>query len=266
MRALAPNTSRTAAERALAPSMTTSSPSSNARPRETRSASRVRTTVLFSVEPSHSPTGFLVPSAVMASATTTQRSPRCSPSSMSTLMSSPVKSRAINSASAVSVWRTNRREIAERLVDFACLSTRVPTGSAGGGGPGGAHRGPRRIVLALGPARLGHFGLKHRGHHCHPGGHAHRQQPLPGHAGDVGHRQCDLLRQIGQHHGIGRVSKANSRYGLHGGPLLLLRGVLGGSPEDLPPGRPQVRDRHLKFHEDRDNLACPEPTALAAVT
>jgi hypothetical protein len=31
-------------------------------------------------------------------------------------------------------------------------------------------------------------------------------------------------------------------------------GVLGGSPEDLPPGRPQVRDRHLKFHEDRDNL------------
>jgi hypothetical protein len=31
-------------------------------------------------------------------------------------------------------------------------------------------------------------------------------------------------------------------------------GVLGGSPEDLPPGRPQVRDRHLKSHEDRDNL------------
>jgi hypothetical protein len=31
-------------------------------------------------------------------------------------------------------------------------------------------------------------------------------------------------------------------------------GVLGGSPEDLPPGRPQVRDRHLKFHKDRDNL------------
>src|SRR6202011_2422077 len=29
-------------------------------------------------------------------------------------------------------------------------------------------------------------------------------------------------------------------------------GVLGSSPEDLPSGRPQVRDRHLKFHEDRD--------------
>ncbi|HEX9498673.1 MAG TPA: EthD domain-containing protein [Mycobacterium sp.] len=31
-------------------------------------------------------------------------------------------------------------------------------------------------------------------------------------------------------------------------------GVLGRSPEDLPSGRPQVRDRHLKFHEERDNL------------
>jgi hypothetical protein len=29
---------------------------------------------------------------------------------------------------------------------------------------------------------------------------------------------------------------------------------LGRSPEDLPSGRPQMRDRHLKFHEDRDNL------------
>jgi hypothetical protein len=31
-------------------------------------------------------------------------------------------------------------------------------------------------------------------------------------------------------------------------------GVLGGSPEYLPHGRSQVRDRHLKFHETRDNL------------
>ena len=29
-------------------------------------------------------------------------------------------------------------------------------------------------------------------------------------------------------------------------------GVLGRSPEDLPSGRPQVRDRHHKFHEGRD--------------
>jgi hypothetical protein len=38
-------------------------------------------------------------------------------------------------------------------------------------------------------------------------------------------------------------------------PYSFFVGVLGGSPEDLPPGRTQVRDRHLKFHEDRDNLA-----------
>jgi hypothetical protein len=49
---------------------------------------------------------------------------------MSTVMCCPVRSRDIKSASAVSVWRTNRREIAERLVDFASLSTGVPTGSA----------------------------------------------------------------------------------------------------------------------------------------
>ncbi|SHY37348.1 Uncharacterised protein [Mycobacteroides abscessus subsp. abscessus] len=40
-----------------------------------------------------------------------------------------LRSRAISSASAVSVCLTNRREIAERLVDFASLSTTVPTGS-----------------------------------------------------------------------------------------------------------------------------------------
>src|SRR4051812_50097589 len=34
----------------------------------------------------------------------------------------------------------------------------------------------------------------------------------------------------------------------------LLRGVLGRSPGDLPAGRHQVRDRHPKFYEDRDNL------------
>jgi hypothetical protein len=37
-------------------------------------------------------------------------------------------------------------------------------------------------------------------------------------------------------------------------PYSFFVGVLGGSPEDLPPGRTQVRDRHLKSHEDRDNL------------
>jgi hypothetical protein len=35
-------------------------------------------------------------------------------------------------------------------------------------------------------------------------------------------------------------------------------GVLGGSPEYLPHGRTQAGDRHLKFHETRDNLGDPE--------
>jgi len=45
-------------------------------------------------------------------------------------MPAPVRSRAISSPSAVSVSRTNRRETAERLVDFAVASTCSPTGSA----------------------------------------------------------------------------------------------------------------------------------------
>jgi hypothetical protein len=64
----------------------------------------------------------------MVSATTTQRSAMCPPSSMSTAMSSPDRSRAISSASAVSVWRTNRRETADFDVDF-WLQTASPTGS-----------------------------------------------------------------------------------------------------------------------------------------
>src|SRR3954467_4447207 len=35
----------------------------------------------------------------------------------------------------------------------------------------------------------------------------------------------------------------------------LPRGVLGPSPEYLPHGRTQAGDRHLKFHESRDNLS-----------
>ena len=45
-------------------------------------------------------------------------------------MSSPARSRPINSASAVSVCWTNRREIADRDVDFCTPLTRSPTGSA----------------------------------------------------------------------------------------------------------------------------------------
>ncbi len=38
-------------------------------------------------------------------------------------------------------------------------------------------------------------------------------------------------------------------------------GVPWSVTRDLPPGRAQVGDRHLKFHEDRDNL-CADPALL----
>ena len=45
-------------------------------------------------------------------------------------MCCPVRSRDIKSASAVSVWRTNRREIADLLTDFCVPLTFSLTGSA----------------------------------------------------------------------------------------------------------------------------------------
>jgi hypothetical protein len=85
----------------LAPSITTSSPPSVVRPRATRSASGAVTTVLFSVSPNHRPTGTLVPSAPIASATTHQASAKCTPSSINAARSSSEGSRLINSSSCV---------------------------------------------------------------------------------------------------------------------------------------------------------------------
>jgi hypothetical protein len=42
----------------------------------------------------------------------------------------------------------------------------------------------------------GHLGLGHHLHQRQPGGHAHRQQPLAGHAGDAGEHERHLFRQI----------------------------------------------------------------------
>jgi hypothetical protein len=71
-----------------------------------------------------------------------------------------------------------------------------------------AHRGPVRIVLALRPTRLGDLGFKHRSYHRHPGGNAHRHQPFTRGAGNIGHRQLDLLWQIGKRDGFDGVSEA----------------------------------------------------------
>jgi hypothetical protein len=98
-----------------------------------------------------------------------------------------------------------------------------------------AHRGPAAVVLALRPEHLGDLGLKHRGHHRHPGGNTHRQQPFTRGAGNIGHRQPNILWQIGQCGDVSRVSEANSRYGFHGGPLLLLRVFLVVHPKTYHP-------------------------------
>src|SRR3954451_11769059 len=68
-----PSTSRIALRSALAPSITHSTPCSTSRPRSMRLASSVVATVAFSVEPSHSPSGCLMPSVSIPSATTQQR-------------------------------------------------------------------------------------------------------------------------------------------------------------------------------------------------
>jgi hypothetical protein len=47
-------------------------------------------------------------------------------------------------------------------------------------------------------------------------------------------------------------------------PYSFFVAVLGGAPEDLPPGRTQVRDRHLNFHEVREYAQrAEEVTAMA---
>jgi hypothetical protein len=94
-----------------------------------------------------------------------------------------------------------------------------------------AHRDSVWVVLALQPGDFGDLGLKHRLHHRQSGGHAHRQQALPGGPGDAGHRQRNLLRQFGQPGGVGRVSEANSRYGLHGGPFSFFEVYLAVHPK-----------------------------------
>ncbi len=115
---------------ALAPSMTQSTPDSASRPRATRSANRAVTTVLFSVSPSHSPTGTLVPSVVMTRATTTHEPATSSPSIMRTATSRSERFRAISSPMALVVAATKRRETADLDMDFERPSSSSPTGSA----------------------------------------------------------------------------------------------------------------------------------------
>jgi hypothetical protein len=120
----------TPAARAFEPSRTNSTPASQARPRDTRSARRSFTTVVFSVSPSHSPTGTLVPSVVMARATTMQHSAKTTPSIIMAATSSSERSRATSSASLASVAALKRRDTADFEPLRATASSSVPMGSA----------------------------------------------------------------------------------------------------------------------------------------
>ncbi len=83
----------------------------------------------FSVSPSTTPRGCLVPSTPMPRATTQRWSAKCTPSTISATRSSFDRSAASMSASAVSVAATKRRLTADFDVDRAVDSTFVPTGS-----------------------------------------------------------------------------------------------------------------------------------------
>ena len=86
-------------------------------------------TRLFSVSPSHSPTGVLVPSTLIASATTQQCCAKWIPSIINAATRNADRSRLISSSSSRAVARTNRRDTADFDVDRAAASTASPTGS-----------------------------------------------------------------------------------------------------------------------------------------
>ncbi|VBA34994.1 hypothetical protein LAUMK35_05839 [Mycobacterium pseudokansasii] len=93
------------------------------RPRSRRPTSRSLTRVAFSVEPSTTANGCLTPSMSMPNATTQHDSAKCTPSTISATTSSPDRSLASSSASAVSVIATNFRDTADLLVAEAVSFT-----------------------------------------------------------------------------------------------------------------------------------------------
>jgi len=105
-----------------------------------------------------------------------------------------------------------------------------------------------RIMLAPRSTRRGDVLFDERVHHLQPDADRQGQQPLAQVLGQLGHSHAHRLR-----HGQPARTLSSFWYILaHGGPFP--RGVLGRSPEYLPCGRAQVRDRHPNFHEVRDNL------------
>jgi hypothetical protein len=86
-------------------------------------------TLAFSVEPSLSESGTLVPSGLIPSATIWVAPASSSPSIMTTASSSPDRSHERSTSSAARVADTNVRDTADFDVERALASTRSPTGS-----------------------------------------------------------------------------------------------------------------------------------------
>ena len=86
-------------------------------------------TVLFSVEPSHKPSGVLIPSVVIPSATTQQRPFSSIPSSINAARRTSASDRDISAWRCSLVRPTNSRLTADLLVDRSALTTSWPTGS-----------------------------------------------------------------------------------------------------------------------------------------
>src|SRR5579859_2318783 len=126
MTAYVPNVLMTAARMALPPSITKSRGCSTCSPRSIRLPNSALQTVLFSVVPSHRPSGCLRPSVSTPRATTMQCSATSTPSMNIATRSSWLRSRPNSSPSFCSVPWIKRCEIAD--LDVARASTR-PTGS-----------------------------------------------------------------------------------------------------------------------------------------
>ncbi len=118
------------APRALPLSRTNSTPRSASSPRSRSPVTNRVQTALFSMVPSTTPRGTLVPSAVTPSAPTSRCSPIPKPSRNTTSHRCSPSGRCSSWSSRSAVAVNNRRETAERDVPVAVCSTRDPTGSS----------------------------------------------------------------------------------------------------------------------------------------
>ena len=214
----------------------------------------------------------------MPSATMHRWSAKCTPSIINATSSSPVRSAAISCANAVSVPATNRREIADFDTPVAACSTLAPPairrvrarpGNAGSTarrascpspagqaarsrktghrrrprpGPVPHHR-PARQVGTLRSGQLFDVGFHQLPHHRQSGRDRRRQQPLLYLAGHFGQRDRHLSR-VPIPASSQCLSACSSDNSCSQRSPVSWRSW--SDTRDLPSGRTQAGDRHLK--------------------